>query len=374
MISRGILLGLLAASAQWVCAATDWPLWKSYTRTFMDDQVRVIDHDGGDRTTSEAQAYAMFFALVANDRLRFDGLLKWTEANLASGDLSKHLPAWLWGHSKDNHWEVLDSNSASDADLWMAYTLVEAGQAWNDPRYTAIGTALAKKISADEVVQVSELGMVLLPAPRGFHSDDSYRLNTSYMPVQLLLRLSHFLPDGPWGQMAAGTPGLLADSTSHGFAIDWTEFKIAGPLKPAPSPTGDPPNGSYDAIRVYLWAGMLNPASAGRDKILNALTGMTHYLHSNLVPPAKVRPDGSVEDPNGPVGFSAALLPYLSALGEGDLENQQSSRLQAALDSNGLYGKPPKYYDQNLALFCKGWTERRFWFDSDGSLKLAWKG
>jgi endoglucanase len=367
MMSTGILLSLLAASAQWVWAATDWPLWKSYTRTFMDDQVRVIDHDGGDRTTSEGQAYAMFFALVANDRARFDGLLKWTEANLASGDLAKHLPSWLWGHGKNDRWEVLDSNSASDADLWMAYTLLEAGEAWNEPRYTTIGTALAKKICADEVVQLPDLGMVLLPAPHGFHNDESYRLNTSYMPVQLLLRLNHVVSDGPWGQMAAGAPRLLADSTSHGFAIDWSEFKIGGLLKPAAQ-------GSYDAIRVYLWAGMLSPATSGRDKVLNALSGMAHYLHSNSVPPAKVRPDGTVEDPNGPVGFSAALLPYLSALGEKDLQNQQSSRLQAALDSDGLYGKPPRYYDQNLALFSTGWTEHRFWFDSDGSLKLAWRG
>jgi hypothetical protein len=34
----------------------------------------------------------MFFALVANDRARFDGLLRWTELNLASDDLTAHLP------------------------------------------------------------------------------------------------------------------------------------------------------------------------------------------------------------------------------------------------------------------------------------------
>src|SRR5438105_1905284 len=88
---------------------------------FMDNQVRVIDHDSGDRTTSEGQAYATFFALVANDRSRFDGLLHWTEINLASGDLTSHLPAWSWGKNPNNKWGVLDSNSASDADLWMAY-------------------------------------------------------------------------------------------------------------------------------------------------------------------------------------------------------------------------------------------------------------
>src|SRR5438552_5926164 len=113
------------------CSAQDWtPLWKSYAAAFMDNQVRVIDHDAGDRTTSEGQAYAMFFALVANDRSRFDGLVHWTETNLASGDLATHLPSWLWGRGPNDKWGVLDSNSASDADVWMAYALLQAGKAW----------------------------------------------------------------------------------------------------------------------------------------------------------------------------------------------------------------------------------------------------
>src|SRR2546422_464278 len=106
------------------CSARVWPsLWQHYAEVFMDNQIRVIDRDAGDRATSEAQAYAMFFALVANDRQRFDGLLGWTEQNLASGDLRLHLPAWLWGRAADGTWRVLDSNSASDADVWIAYTL-----------------------------------------------------------------------------------------------------------------------------------------------------------------------------------------------------------------------------------------------------------
>src|ERR1700745_2052139 len=99
------------------CGAQDWPsLWKSYVAGFIDNQVRVIDHDTGDRTTSEGQAYGMFFALVANDHSRFDGLLHWTEQNLAEGDLTAHLPAWLWGRDANNRWGVLDRNSAADAD------------------------------------------------------------------------------------------------------------------------------------------------------------------------------------------------------------------------------------------------------------------
>src|SRR5215470_13512866 len=141
------------------CPAQDWQsLWKSYAAKFMDDQIRVIDHDAGDRTTSEGQAYAMFFALVANDRARFDKLLRWTEQNLASGDLSAHLPAWAWGSRPGNHWGIIDGNSAADADVWIAYTLLEAGRAWNEPRYTRLGTGLAMRIAAEEVVQIPGFG------------------------------------------------------------------------------------------------------------------------------------------------------------------------------------------------------------------------
>src|SRR5262249_29736908 len=158
-----------------------------------------------------------FFALVANDRSRFDGLLRWTEKNLASGDLSTHLPAWLWGRRKTGDgWGVLDTNSAADADVWMAYTLLEAGEAWHESRYTRLGTAMARRIATDEVVQVPDVGVVLLPAPKGFQHRDSYRLNPSYVPLQLFIRLGHVLPDGPWQQIAASVPTLVKDSAPHG--------------------------------------------------------------------------------------------------------------------------------------------------------------
>src|SRR5262249_10423972 len=211
--------------AQLDCAAGDWPLWNSYAARFMDDQIRVIDHDAGDRTTSEGQAYAMFFALVANDHARFDKLLRWTEQNLASGDLSAHLPAWAWGSRPGNQWGIIDSNSAADADLWIAYTLLEAGRAWNERRYTRLGTSLATRIAAEEVVQIPGFGAALLPAPKGFRHRDSYRLNASYVPLQLLLRLARVLPQGPWQQIAATIPTLVADSAPHGFAMDWIEMK-----------------------------------------------------------------------------------------------------------------------------------------------------
>ena len=331
-------------------------------------QVRVIDRDDGDRTTSEGQAYAMFFALVANDRERFDGLLRWTELNLASGDLSAHLPAWLWGRGSDGRWGVLDANSASDADIWMAYTLLEAGDAWQEPRYTRLGTSLATRIADEEVVHLPGFGPVLLPGRTGFHHGESYRLNTSYLPLQVFIGLGRLHPGGPWARIAERIPALVGASAPHGFATDWIDFTVGRGFTPSPL-------GSYDAIRVYLWAGMLDPSTPGRDAMLSALPGMARHLRAKTVPPAKVTRNGVVEDPKGPVGFSAALLPYLSALGEKALEEEQATQVRSQLDaSTGLYGSPAKYYDQNLALFALGSRERQFWFDARGRLRTNRSG
>jgi endoglucanase len=75
----------------------------------------------------------------------------------------------------------------------------------------------------------------------------------------------------------------------------------------------------------------------------------------------------------GPVGFSGALIPYLSALDEKNLVNEQMSRLQSEFNAkNGLYGNPARYYDQNLIMFALGWKSRQFWFDSQGHLETNW--
>src|SRR5439155_10154461 len=122
---------------------------------------------------------------------------------------------------------------------------------------------------------------------------------------------------------------------------DWIEYKAGG--NPLPSPVG-----SYDAIRVYLWAGILDPSTPGRDSLLKALSGMTRYLQANPVPPEKIKQDGTVQSPKSPVGFSAAVLPFVAAVAEKDIENQQLSRVKSELNSStGLYGNPAKYYDQN---------------------------
>jgi endoglucanase len=68
------------------------------------------------------------------------------------------------------------------------------------------------------------------------------------------------------------------------------------------------------------------------------------------------------------------VLSYAAAQGDDQIRNQQMSRINSELKpQTGLFGSPPRYYDQNLALFGIGWMERQFWFDSNGALKVRWQ-
>jgi len=209
-------------------ATTDntWFLWNVYKAHFMAADGRIVDWNSEGRTTSEGQAYALFFALVANDRASFDLVLKWSQDNLAKGNLQENLPSWLWKRTPTGDWGVADENSASDADLWMAYTLIQAGRLWQEPSYLSLGRAMAQHIANDEVVAIKGSGLLLLPGAKGFRSAGGVLFaNPSYEPLQLLAGLAAVFPDGPWSNLIESEPYLVSANVGHGFAMDWVRFK-----------------------------------------------------------------------------------------------------------------------------------------------------
>ena len=373
-----VLLSMLCATGG--CRQGAWSLWDAYSARFIDPQGRVFDPNGDQHTTSEGQAYALFFALADNDRTHFDRVLNWTQVNLAGGDLETHLPAWLWGKDQNGEWKTLDPNPASDADVWMAYTLVEAGRLWAEPKFTNLGQKMMAQIAQTEVVNLPGFGLMLLPGPTGFQHDQTWTLNPSYLPIFVFQRLATIDPAGPWQQIALNIPLLLEQSARHGFALDWVGYFPGDGFYPVnaqkpESPNSDGGGGSYDAIRVYLWAGMLDGRGQARTHLVNALPAMSAYLANHDAPPEKISDLGVPLAQDGPVGFSAAVLPYLRAFPDlSKLSTKQIIRMNLMKDSaTGLYGKDATYYDQNLALFATGFLDGRFRFGPGGELKVEWK-
>lgn len=341
-----------------------WPLWEAFARAFLSEEGgRVIDRSAGDgRTVSEGQAYALFFALVADDRAHFDVLLRWTEDNLCAGDLTAQLPAWLWGRADDGRWGVLDANPASDADLWLAYVLGEAGRLWRDRRYTALSQLVAERVLREEVADLPGLGPTLLPGPQGFkRPGPSWRLNPSYLPLHVLQWLS--VRDAAWVPVRESSLHVLLESAPQGFAPDWTLYQPDRGFTPDTDASG---LGSYNAIRVYLWAGLLHPQAPGRSALLTRLAPMARLVAARGVPPERIDAQSGQPGEAAPVGFSAALLPFLAAEGEtAALRSQQARLLARPLRADA-------YYEQCLGLFGQGAVEGAYHLLADGRLQPRW--
>lgn len=358
----------LAAPAASSCAAPAWPRWQQFKRDFISPDGRVIDVGSADsRTVSEGQSYGLFFALVANDRAAFDTILRWTEDNLAQGDLTAHLPAWLWGRSDSGQWGVLDANASSDADLWIAYALLEAGRAWHERSYTARGAVLARRVLDEETASVPGLGLTLLPGPAGFHpAPDVWRVNPSYSPPQLIRGIGTRLPDDArWTRLLSSTGQVLIDTAPHGFSPDWALYRAKHGFAPD---TQTQAESAYNAIRVYLWAGMLDPRDPLATALLTRFAPFAGFIAAHGAPPEKVdTTSGSVGANMGNAGFSAAAVPFLDARGETSLADAQIARVEQ-LDRD----TPPGYYTSALSLFGLGWRDGHYRFAADGTLNLRW--
>ena len=350
----------------------DWPAWQALRRDLMSRDGRIIDRYASDSTTSEGQAYGLFFALVANDRAGFELQLRWAEDNLAGGDLTARLPAWRWGRRPDGSWNVLDSNAASDADLWMAYALAEAGRLWKNRRYDALGRLLARRIAAEEVIELPGLGPTLLPGPQGFRRGErAAKLNPSYLPLPLLRWFARNRPEPVWTGLRDASLRLLHDSAPHGLAPDWTVFD-ADQGWGLSDLAADERSGSYNAIRVYLWLGLTDADDPARARLLERYAPMARLAQTLGGMPEKVDPtrpaaeQASSARADGPVGFQASMLTFADALGQTALSEQLAERVA----SQGVL--PHAYYDQVLCLFALGFRERRYRFAADGSLLPGW--
>lgn len=385
-----VLVGaaMFAGAAQAQTCDAQWPLWQNYATRFVQEDGRVLNSSlNPSESNSEGQSYAMFFALVGNDRARFDKLWTWTKSNMAGNDIGHNLFAWLWGKNKDGEWGVIDANSASDADLWIAYALLEAARIWNVPQYRADAQLVLANVEKTLIVRVPGLGKMLLPGPVGYsYPGGLWRFNPSYQVLAQLRRFNKERPNGGWNEVADSNAKMLADpqSNPHGFAANWVGYRATS------ANTGvfvvDPYSddlGSYDAIRTYLWAGMTAKSDPLAASMLKALGGLSRATaaSANGLPPEKVHVlTGEVEKNNGysPLGFSASAMVFFQARGETALAQLQKQKLDDVLGKAMAPSAPdtaqPLYYDYMLSLFGKGFADQKYRFEQDGTVKLFWEG
>jgi endoglucanase len=343
-----------------------WRQWQEFKRLYLSEDGRVIDASTPQViTVSEGQAYAMIFALIANDPATFVKILRWTQDNMAGGNLARSLPAWKWGRADDGKWSVLDRNSAADADLWMTYALVEGARLWHNAGYAQLAHAMAERILREEVSLIPGLGATLLPGAKGFVAQQTWRLNASYAPVEVLRALERSSDERQWAALLESSQRVIAASAPRGFAADWILYRESGGFSADATTAGV---GSYNAIRVYLWAGMLaegDPLAAGLAQQLKPMAAAA----ARRPPPASIDTNTLEARGEAPPGFLAALLPLLVHFKFADAVQAYRQRIEAESLKDNQH-----YYSDALTLFGLGWLDGRFHFDRHGELHVPWTG
>jgi endoglucanase len=359
------------ANATSDCDVIAWPLWESFKAHFIQVDGRVLAGTAPQfESFSEGQSYAMVFALIANDPKTFDLLWRWSALNLSNNNIASKLPAWSWGKAEDGTWRVLDENSASDADLWYAYALLEAGRLWQRSDYIADAKSILTLIEAHSVTTLPGFGKMLLPGPYGFaQPNNQWQLNPSYLPIPVLRRLTLNDKNGPWLEIANNTAKMMNGSSPKQLANDWVDYQgLSSNTGEFVTNSAKGDVGSYDAIRVYLWAGMTAPEDSLAKPMLKSLAGMKKIINMTGSAPESVNTKTGTSSGIAPLGFSAALLPYLSSSNKEFLLKTQLERAQLLQRSTEV----PVYYNYVLSLFGLGWIENRYRFSSNGQIHLNW--
>jgi endoglucanase len=229
---------------------------------FLDEYVapdgRVVRRDEGGDVVSEGQAYGMLIAVAIGDEIRFRSIWQWTKTYLRHAD---GLLAWRWADNR-----VTDVNSAADADLDAARSLVLAGKRFNAPELTEDGRRLGVAILETETVAV---GTGDTP-PSDINPPGTWVAGSGRTLVggnwartaPYLVNPGYFSPRAEWGLFEASADRRWTDITRTqrvlGWQLigtgtlppDWATVSEAGHAVPTAPPTGGPIRFGLDAARL----------------------------------------------------------------------------------------------------------------------------
>ncbi|MBV8431067.1 MAG: hypothetical protein JO244_07895 [Solirubrobacterales bacterium] len=219
---------------------------------------RVDRIDQGGDTVSAGQAYGMLMAVALGQRQRFALIWRWTQTHLERRD-GLLASDWRGGH-------VVNANSASDADLDTARSLILAGARFHVRAYRQGGLALARSILAHETERLGG-SLVLLAgswARRPAFIDPGYWAPRTF---ELLAAATHDKRYALLEQGAVRLAGELTANPPH-LPPDWATVSAAGVPQPIAGPPGpahaSTPQYSLDAARLPIRFAEACGASAKR--------------------------------------------------------------------------------------------------------------
>jgi endoglucanase len=231
----------------------------------------------------------------------------------------------------------------------MAYTLLLAADAWNEPAYRAQALGLLPHIWDDEVARLGDR-LVLLPGPWALH-ESPVRFNPSYVLPFALRRFAEEDPERAWAELLHDSYDLLNETLSpQGLSPDWAWLDpLTGRVVATPSDQAALSNFGFEAFRVpwNLAADLAWHQEPRARALLDRMAPLAEEFKATGALPAVRTPQGQPVESWDYLGLYGCLLP---AWGQTDpvlalrlLEDV----IEPSLDGR-TWGDPSDYYAQNL--------------------------
>ncbi|MEV8372109.1 glycosyl hydrolase family 8 [Kribbella sp. NPDC056861] len=309
---------------------------RGFLKDYVDPDGRVVRRDQGGDTVSEGQAYAMLLAVAADDEATFDKVWSWTRTNLTRSD---GLLSWKYDG------QIVDANSAADADLDAAHALVAAAATFDKPVLRSEGIRLGKAILDHETKQ-TPLGRMLLGG--SWATTAPYSVNPSYLSPVAVEVLSTASGDPRWDELTAGYGKLLA---GKGTALpsDWVQITPEAKVAPMPPPDNGPVGFGLDAARVPVRAAISCLAS---DRTEAARLAPVLAKSNGEVRGGYDLGGGKTVDWQHPLAFVAA-----AAAADAAGDDQAAGRLTEA--ATELNQRTPTYYGAAWTALGSIWLDGR---------------
>ena len=314
-------------------------------RGFLDEYVepdgRVVRRDEGGDVVSEGQAYGMLIAVAVGDETRFRSIWKWTRTHLRRAD---GLLAWRWADDT-----VTDVNSAADADLDAARSLVLAGRRFNAPDLAKDGRRLGVAILQTETVAVgtgvAPTGDVNPPGTWVAGSGRTLVGGNWARTAPYVINPGYFSPRAEWELFEASADRRWTDITRTQRVLgwqfigigmlppDWATVSEVGHAVPTGPVTGGPVRFGLDAARLPVrFAESCDPEDRALARVMRPL-----LVTPSEVPALRNLDGSAASNWQHPVGLVAAAAAEQSAGNpDGAVE-----RLDAAAQ---LEQRSPTYY------------------------------
>ena len=334
--------------------------WKSYRKTFIQNDGRVIDYQAKHRSTSEGQAYAMLRAVLIDDPSTFAKTLNWGENNLKrqnNGKKTDNLWAWKWGKRADGSWGTIDNNFASDGDIDAITALIFAYRRWNQPKYLELAKTKLRDLWKFSTFTDSQGKSYLLPGPKDafIPNSSTIYLNPSYFAPYAFRIFSQINPERDWLSLVDSSYEVLEKShglSAVGLPSDWVALNIkSGDIQALPPSSKIQTLYSFDAYRVW-WRIALDAAWFNSSPAKNYLRKSTQYLQQiwrdKSYLPARIdlqgKPLVDYEATSQYAMFYVAMRLIQPKIAQEVLASKILSQYK-----NGIWGDRSAYYTQNLA-------------------------